>query len=93
MAGKPEHGGLCSTCIHDGTCTFPRDPARPVVRCEEFDAGPPARGRKGRSVRGPSRRPVVAPDLNEGICCTCSNRKDCTYPRARKGVQRCEEYA
>ncbi|MEO0114965.1 MAG: NAD(P)H-dependent oxidoreductase subunit E [candidate division WOR-3 bacterium] len=29
--------GLCSTCIKAATCTFPRDPNRPVLECEEFE--------------------------------------------------------
>jgi hypothetical protein len=33
---KSAHG-LCSTCIKDATCTFPRDPEQPVLECEEFE--------------------------------------------------------
>ncbi len=29
--------GLCSTCIKSATCTFPRDPARPILECGEFE--------------------------------------------------------
>ena len=29
--------GLCSTCIRDATCAFPRDPEQPVLECEEFE--------------------------------------------------------
>ena len=31
------HRGLCSTCRSDLTCTYPRNPWRPVTECEEFD--------------------------------------------------------
>jgi hypothetical protein len=29
--------GLCSTCRHDPSCTYQRDPKRPVFSCEEFE--------------------------------------------------------
>jgi hypothetical protein len=32
-----EKKGLCSTCIHDKECTFPRK--FPVWQCEEFTTG------------------------------------------------------
>ena len=37
MAEATNYGGLCSTCASAPTCTFPRDPARPVLQCEELD--------------------------------------------------------
>ncbi len=30
-----ESKGLCITCVHDKTCSFPRK--FPVIQCEEFD--------------------------------------------------------
>jgi hypothetical protein len=33
---SPPFRGLCSTCEHTDYCTFPRDPERPVMQCEEF---------------------------------------------------------
>lgn len=30
-------GGLCTTCSAAPTCRLPRDPAQPVIECEEFD--------------------------------------------------------
>jgi len=29
--------GLCLTCRWTATCTFPRDPVKPVLQCEEFE--------------------------------------------------------
>ena len=29
--------GLCLTCAKASTCTFPRDPKRPILECEEFE--------------------------------------------------------
>ena len=34
--GKKAYRGLCSTCDNAATCTFPRDPALPVMQCDEF---------------------------------------------------------
>ena len=31
------YGGLCIRCSAAATCNLPRDPARPVLECEEFD--------------------------------------------------------
>jgi NADH-quinone oxidoreductase subunit E len=33
--------GLCSNCIHTLHCTFPRDPDRPVLECEEHESCEP----------------------------------------------------
>ena len=30
-----ENRGLCVTCVHDKTCSFPRK--FPVIQCEEFE--------------------------------------------------------
>jgi hypothetical protein len=38
---------------------------------------------------------VATLDANEkemGLCSTCEDVEDCTFPMARKGVQYCEEY-
>ena len=35
---KPKsYAGLCVTCRWTATCTFPRDPEKPVLQCEEFE--------------------------------------------------------
>ena len=31
------HLGLCLACERQGTCTYPRDPGRPVLQCLEFE--------------------------------------------------------
>ncbi len=28
--------GLCATCLKASTCTFPREPGRPILECDEF---------------------------------------------------------
>ena len=43
-----EKKGLCSTCVNDKQCTFPR--RFPVLQCEEFEGFKPipARARKAK---------------------------------------------
>lgn len=39
-----KHTGLCVTCSNAGGCVYPREPAKPVLQCNEFAAAPgPAR--------------------------------------------------
>jgi len=34
-----ENKGLCSSCVHDADCSFPRK--FPVLQCEEFESSEP----------------------------------------------------
>jgi hypothetical protein len=44
-----ERKGLCSTCIHDKDCNFPRD--LPVWQCEEFSSYEPKTIKTGKIKR------------------------------------------
>ena len=95
-----KHPGLCTTCVHDATCTFWRDPAQPVVHCEEFesvvrveaefDRRPVLVRVRASSARGDSED--VAPSRAKGLCRTCAHRDTCTFPASEAGVWHCEEY-
>ena len=104
--GKParkmkeiEYGGLCATCNHTNDCTFPRDPNRPVIDCNEFDCREgvqPAKGPTGvvpvaehEAVSG--SRPDV-PDSVLGLCRNCEHYGDCELCKRTGGVWHCEEY-
>lgn len=91
---RTKHGGLCSTCANAPTCTFPRDPARPVLQCEEFEvhASPPAKAasEKTSPPPGPDRGEKAAGEY-AGLCSTCEDRETCTYPNGEGGVWQCEE--
>jgi len=91
--------GLCAHCALAAECTFPRDPDRPILFCDEFE---------GLQIRVPSKvartsgatsgKVVVNPEQNDdaniykGLCRTCENRRHCTFPKPEGGVWRCEEY-
>ena len=92
------HLGLCLACERQGTCTYPRDPGRPVLQCLEFEElsvaeleGAIALRQTGNRWLGLSLR--VEPERFEpGLCADCEMRASCTYPRHPGGVWFCEEF-
>ena len=96
LGNLPEPGiyrGLCATCANGALCTFPRDPKRPVMNCDEFEGY-----EKGvKTVHAaPSAAMEEAHPKDEkykGLCSNCENRQGCTFPKPEGGVLNCEEYA
>jgi hypothetical protein len=43
-----ENKGLCSTCVHDADCAFPRE--FPIWECEEFSDNEPIAKKAARST-------------------------------------------
>lgn len=98
LPSSPPFRGLCSTCVHTDSCTFRRDPERPVIHCEEFDdhvdlqvatARHAPAGVRMASERQEARRKTPA---YWGLCSTCEHADYCTFPRPTGGVWFCEEY-
>jgi len=88
-AVKPKYRGLCSTCKNAATCTFPRDPARPIMHCDEFD------GYEGPKtlVKPRVARPETKAEVEfKGLCRNCENRYHCVFPKPAGGVWQCDEY-
>ena len=94
------YGGLCMTCIHSPTCTFPCRKDQPVLSCEEFDD----RGTDATQAHGiaplptpePKMPPIkVIPESSQprGLCATCAHRDTCRLPKPAGGVSHCEEFA
>ena len=85
---------LCTSCINDPYCIYPRDSTRPTMECEEFEGYvlPPA-APLSLSVPSSERRMVTEEDSGEfkGLCATCENRKTCIYPKPEGGIWHCEE--
>ncbi len=96
---KQEASGLCSCCNSFKDCTYPKDPERSILQCEEFEGIVPYSlkvASHGKiTPEGLEKTPgSVMSDSNpdRGLCSLCENRTTCTYPRPETGVWHCEEY-
>lgn len=89
--------GLCASCRKASHCTFPREPGRPVLQCEEFE-GWPSEPRADPPRDVPTKAERAARDEQKGrdrvlgLCANCKHRDTCTFPRPAGGVWRCDEY-
>lgn len=87
--------GLCSTCKHYSSCTFPKCSDSPKLFCEEFECA-------GASCSGveigiaPAKSPEVLTGLSAeqflGLCVNCEIRESCSHAKLTGGVWFCEEY-
>ena len=90
---QPEYRGLCATCKHTSTCTFPRSKDRPVHFCEEFDGEedkPALTAVHHEKVL--DQEALADREKYPGICSTCEKRETCTFPKPEGGVWQCEEF-
>jgi hypothetical protein len=84
--------GLCTTCVNEPSCTFPRKTGVPVMHCLEFNGETLDETRTPRRAR-PSSTPMVDPPRREpGLCFWCENKPTCTFPKPAGGVWSCEEF-
>jgi len=96
---KQEASGLCSCCNSSNTCTYPKDPKRPILQCEEFDGIAPSSLKMvphGKIVPKGFEK-IPNPGMCElaqyrGLCSLCEDRLTCTYTKPEGGVWHCEEY-
>lgn len=88
--------GLCSTCIHDSDCTFPRYLIRPVLQCEVFEGenlSPKRRStNRFRLIRKEDIEDSSKSTQYRGLCKLCTIREGCVFPKPESGVWHCEEY-
>jgi hypothetical protein len=91
--------GLCSTCEGAANCTFPRDPARPILHCDELDSYKPeivtvkeAAEAEPSTTKAVSRAKKKEVGEYKGLCVNCENRATCTFPKPEGGVWHCDEY-
>jgi hypothetical protein len=90
--------GLCLACERQGTCMYPRNPARPVMQCLEYEElsvaepGGTAEPWGNGSGRLGIRLRVEPERLEPGLCSDCEMREGCTYPRLPGGVWFCDEF-
>jgi hypothetical protein len=100
LGSLPEPGGyrgLCATCAIGALCTFPRDPKRPVMNCDEFEGYEKGMKASMEAVHAAPSAPGDAAhprdEKYKGLCSNCENRQGCTFPKPEGGVLNCEEYA
>lgn len=90
------YNGLCSTCKHASTCTFPVNPRRPSFFCEEFEIEmvTPAKMPIDDTSRLTDSYIAEVEGLSEsiGLCGDCENNRTCTLQKSEGGVWHCEEY-
>ncbi len=89
--------GLCSTCKKALTCSFPRDPERPVLQCDEFEGYEPVSSKLPRKQKARKEEKRKTSKTKEGtkllgLCANCAKRDTCTFPKSEGGVWYCEEY-
>ncbi len=85
------YGGLCATCVNASGCTFPRDPGRPILFCDEFEV-------PWKIPTRPFTLVISTPELEDsettelkGLCRQCAIRITCRYPKPEGGVWYCDE--
>ena len=97
--GNVEPSGICLGCRTVSTCTYLKDPRRPVLQCEDFEGYGP------RRVATAVRDIFAATDLqsgsdadkkdskkHKGLCSICEDYDSCTLSKPEGGVWHCEEY-
>jgi hypothetical protein len=88
-------GGLCTTCRHAQTCTYPVHTLTPVIHCEDFEVvrtiSTHLRGEREKS-KGTETQDDSHDESFLGLCTNCRNRHSCIYAKTEGGVWHCEEY-
>jgi len=96
MSDNIIYRGLCSTCKHAPTCTFPRDLQRPAFYCEEFEIeiAPSGKTAGDGTLQSTTSFSASAEESAEliGLCSDCESRQTCVFPKPEGGVWHCEEY-
>jgi hypothetical protein len=82
--------GLCTLCVQAPTCTFPRDPSRPIRSCDEFEEGASVRAQGVARAVALSSASDDEPEL-KGLCRHCAIRLTCTFPKPEGGIWHCDE--
>jgi len=92
-ANREWYPGLCTTCVNELVCTFPRSADRPVITCDEFEGvvevKPPV---AVESARLTERFAVTNREWFPGLCMTCEKRETCTFSKPEGGVFNCDEF-
>lgn len=96
MVENNKYREICSTCKNVPDCTFPKNPLKPVLNCEEFeiDISPSAKIAGKEKLLQTASVDAEDKDSGEfiGLCSNCDNRRTCTFPKPEGGIWHCEEY-
>lgn len=105
MSGITKYRGLCSTCKNASTCTYPRDPERPIFYCCEHEGYKECEGSVSLALLRTGNIFPRPPDsvteshveerdsgIHKGLCRNCEKREICTFPKSEGGVWHCDEY-
>jgi hypothetical protein len=92
QAGREVGRGLCESCVHDPTCTYPRKPGIRVRNCLEFQGELLDESLRSVAAVRPAGANPGSPQREPGLCAWCDRQSTCTYPKASGGVWFCEEY-
>jgi hypothetical protein len=96
MSDNTIYRGLCSTCKHAPTCTFPADVQRPAFYCEEFEIEIAPAGKTAEDGTSQSTTSSIAAAEDSsgliGLCSDCESRQTCVFPKPEGGIWHCEEY-
>jgi len=104
MPGDNGRRGLCLNCINSPQCTYPLESQRLVTQCEEFNCNGSQAVRMDLELSGlydlmvsevpvPRMEPAPGRNGSKGLCDTCNNAPQCTFPRDHShSVSQCEEF-
>ena len=89
--------GLCFLCKIESTCTFPKDPERLGLYCEEFVPyeSRPMKIKDDKISSSPSEGRSESEEETskyKGLCSNCEIRETCQFPKPIWGVWHCGEY-
>ena len=82
---------LCSICAGISSCTYPKEPGKPILFCEEFKEYPSLSGKIAAKTE-PAGKVSKETKVFKGLCVNCENRETCVFPKPEGGVWHCEEY-
>jgi hypothetical protein len=90
--GRMSGVGLCTTCVSESVCTFPRSAGMRVMDCLEFEGEIKEEAVPRGGAPRLSRKDPAPPLREPGLCAWCDRLPTCTYPKPIGGVWFCEEY-
>ncbi len=89
---KIGYEGICPSCENLPLCSFTCSSRMPVTFCEEFAINGTTKIQKTEEKRDNEAQKETPSERFKGLCATCYNANDCSFPKDEAGVWHCEEY-